>query len=251
MSNFHLFFRKRISFNQKKRMKSRLLILIIGLFTSCSPSLVYSPSIGLTNKPLKDKQIDLQGSVELFPETRAEVLNTKNTSLGASGQLSYGFSDKFNLTLKGWIDIEGRKNTLRSGYSLTGQFLKPIDAHSRLIILPRVGIALSENDVSGYGLGSSVIYQKSIYRNLSWYGGAGLFWGFRSLEKEFTVAREERFPMGLGIIGNLGLGWQLSKSIRLNAEVNPIYQLNNFDKNTQFLVSPTIGIAYTINGKVD
>jgi|GEM_PF-1071557 len=225
------------------------IIILIGLSTSCSKSLVYSPSINLANQPLREKEIDLQGGVELLPETRPEVLQGNQTTLGISGQLSYGFSDKFNLTLKGWADIEGRENLVRSGYSLNGYFLKTIGEDSRVIMLPRLGIALNANEISGYGLGTSVLYQKAINQNLSWYGGVGLLWGFRYLEKETNSENEEKLPMGLGIVGNLGLGWQLSNAIRLNFELNPVYQINTFDKNTQILLSPSIGIGYTLNRK--
>lgn len=223
--------------------------MIIGLLTSCSRSLVYSPSINLTNKPLKEKEIDLQGGAELLPETRPEELQGNQTTLGLSGQFSYGFSDKFNLTIKGWADIEGRESLIRSGYSLNGQIIKVLSERDRVIILPRIGIALNGNDITGYGLGTSMIYQNSINQKLSWYGGAGLLWGFRYLEKDINSDNEEKIPMGFGVVGNLGLVWQLSNHLRLNCELNPIYQINPFDNNSQILLTPSLGIGYTINRK--
>jgi len=205
----------------------------------------------LTNQPIQEKEIDLQGGVELLPEARPEELKGNQTTFGLSGQLSYGFSEKFNLTIKGWADTEGRENLIRSGYSLNGQFIKILSERKRVILLPRIGFALNGNDITGYGLGTSMIYQNSINQNFSWYGGAGLLWGFRYLEKETNKENEEKLPMGFGIIGNLGIGWQLSNSIRLNCELNPIYQINTFDENSQILLSPSIGIGYTINSKVD
>lgn len=222
------------------------IILLIGLFTSCSKSLVYSPSINLINQPLKEKEVDIQGGVELLPETRPEKLQGSQITFGMSGQLSYGFTDKFNLSIKGWVDIEDRESVIRSGYSLNGQFIKTIDERSRVIILPRIGIALNGNNIAGYGLGTSMIYQNSINQKLSWYGGIGLLWGFRYLEKELNFENEEKLPMGFGVIGNVGIGWQLSNRIRFNCELNPIYQINTFDKNSQIILSPTIGIGYTI-----
>ncbi|HMQ85166.1 MAG TPA: hypothetical protein PKA00_19810 [Saprospiraceae bacterium] len=232
-------------------IKKILILVIIGLLTGCSRSLVYSPSINLSNKPLKEKEIDFQGGVELLPETRPEELQGNQTTLGLSGQLSYGFSDKFNLTIKGWADIEGRESLIRSGYSLNGQLIKILSERDRVIIIPRTGIALNGNEITGYGLGTSVIYQNTINQKLSWYGGAGLLWGFRYLEKETNKDNEEKIPMGFGIVGNLGLGWQLSNDLRINCELNPVYQINTFDNNSQILLAPTIGIGYTINRKVD
>ena len=232
-------------------IKNIQILIIIGLLTSCSKSLVYSPSINLTNQPIQEKEIDLQGGVELLPEARPEELKGNQTTFGLSGQLSYGFSEKFNLTIKGWADSEGRENLFRSGYSLNGQLIKILSERKRVILIPRIGFALNGNEITGYGLGTSMIYQNSINQNFSWYGGAGLLWGFRYLEKETNNENEEKLPMGFGIVGNLGIGWQLSNSIRLNCELNPIYQINTFDDNTQILLSPSIGIGYTIDRKVD
>jgi hypothetical protein len=237
---------------KRENMIKRLGILVlIGLLSSCSKSLVYSPSINLTNQPIKEKEIDIQGNIELLPETRPEVLRGNQTTLGLGGQLCYGFTDRFNLTIKGWADIEGRESLTRSGYSLNGQFIKSISENHRLIILPRIGIALNGTDISGYGFGASMIYQNSINQKLSWYGGGGLIWGFRYLEKETNSQNEEKLPIGFGIVGNLGISWQLSNSIRLNCEINPIYQINTFDENAQILLSPSIGIGYTLNKKVE
>ncbi len=228
-------------------IKKIAILMVIGMLISCSKSLVYSPSINLANQPIREKEIDIQCGVELLPESRPEELQGNKTTFGISGQLSYGFSDKFNLTIKGWGDAEGRERLIRSGYSLNGQFIKTLSERNRVIILPRIGMALNGNDIAGYGLGASIIYQNSINQKLSWYGGAGLLWGFRYLEKDINSKNEEKLPMGIGIIGNLGLAWQISNNIRLNCEVNPGYQINTFDENSQMFLSPTIGIGYTLN----
>lgn len=232
-------------------MKYIWIVILLGMFTSCSTSLVYSPSINLANQPLKEKEIDLHAGVELLPETRPEELKGNQTTLGASAQLSYGFTDKFNLTAKGWADIEYRENRFRSGYSISGQFINSISENSRVIILPRIGFALNEDNIEGYALGTSIIYQKSINKNFSLYGGAGVLWGFRHLEKETNFEGEEKMPMGFGIVGNFGLGWQLSNNFRLNCELIPIYQINTFENSSQMIVSPTIGIGYTINKRTN
>ena len=232
-------------------IKKVSILIIIGVLTSCSKSLVYSPSINLTNQLIKEKEIDIQGGIELLPETRPAELQGNQTTFGLSGQISYGFSAKFNLTIKGWADTEGRESLTRSGYSLNGQLIKKLSERNRLIILPRIGIALNGNEIAGYGLGASMIYQNSISQKLSWYGGTGLLWGFRYLEKDKNRENEEKIPMGFGIISNLGIGWQISNNIRLNCELSPVYQINTFDGNSQTLLSPSIGIGYTFNKKTE
>ncbi len=222
-------------------------LLLLAALTSCSPSLIYSPSINLTNESLKSGEIDLSGGVELLPETRPDAIRGNQTTLGVSGQLAYGFSDKFNLTVKGWGDIEGRGHDSRMGFSLNGQFIKVFDPASRLIVLPRFGIALDGANIGGYGIGSSVIYQHTINQRFSWYGGTGLVWGFRQLNRAVNRESELKMPMGFGIIANLGLGWQVTDRIHVNGEINPVYQINTFDDNSQFLVAPSVGVGYTIN----
>lgn len=222
-------------------------VITTALISSCSSSLVYSPSINLPNQPLKEKEIDLIGGFELLPETRQKAIQGNPTTMGLNGQVSYGFSDKFNMSLKGWLDIENRLNSTRSGFALNGQFINQISSDSRTILLPRIGIALGGNTISGYGFGASFIYQKNFIQNFSWYGGIGFLWGFKNLEKEVNSLNERNLPMGIGIIGNLGLSWQFYNKLRLNLELSPVYQVNIFDKNSQLLLSPSISIGYTID----
>ncbi|MGB0849688.1 MAG: hypothetical protein ACPGTP_00450, partial [Bacteroidia bacterium] len=217
-------------------MKSKYwLILLSTALVSCSKSLVYSPSLNLTTTPINKSDIDIQGSLEMLPETRPEELGGTPTTFGFNGQISYGFSDRFNLTAKGWSDLQNRENQNRTGFALNGQFLKDLSANNKLIVMPRIGIALSGNEVAGYGLGSSLIYQNIVNDKFSWYGGAGAVWGFRYLEKDLNHKNESKLPMGIGAIGNLGLSWQCSYDFRINMEINPTYQINTFDENSQFM----------------
>jgi len=229
-------------------MKIRIIVFLasIALLVSCSKSLVYSPSLNIPLSPLKEKEIDLQGGVELLPEARAENLGGKMTTIGVNGKIGYGFSNKFNLSLNGWVDIEGRENLVRLGYSITGQFLNHLNEKSRIIIIPRVGMALNGDNISGYGIATSILYQKELSEKLGYYIGVGFIWGFRGFGKNKNSDGEYRIPMGIGIVGNLGLTKILTKELRLNIELNPIYQINTFDKNQQFILSPQIGIGYTI-----
>ena len=196
--------------------------------------------------PLKEREIDLQGGIELLPEARAENLGGKQTTMGINGKIGYGFSNKFNMSLKGWVDIEGRENLVRLGYSITGQFLKHLNEKSRIIVIPRIGMALNGDKISGYGIATSILYQKEFNEKLGYYVGGGLIWGFKDFEKGKNLDGEYRVPMGIGVVGNLGLTKILTKELRLNIELNPIYQINTFDKNQQFILSPQIGIGYTI-----
>lgn len=222
-----------------------ILLVAIAFLSSCSQSLVYSPSVNLSHKPLREKEIDVQAGLESLPESRPEKLGGEQTTTGFCAQVNYGFSNRFNLALKGWADLEGRTFSIRSGYALSAQFIKELKDNDRLILLPRLGMALDGNNIAAYGLSTSVLYQKSLKRNLSYYVGTGLLWGFYDLQRVLTENQELRYPMGLGLLANLGLSWQLMDNFRLNLEVNPVYQLNSFDQNSQFIVAPALALSYT------
>ena len=221
-------------------------LLIILVFAGCSKSVVYSPSLTLPSSTLKEKAIDFSGGLELMPEVRPEELSGRSTTFGAQAQIVYGFGEKFSLGAKAWFDIEHRENMLRSGYSLNAYFTKELSETSRLIYIPRAAMVLSSNDISGYGFELSSVYQKIFSDKISIYVGPGLIWGFRYLEKERNAAGIEKLPMGFAIKGNLGFSGDIGNALRVNCEVNPIYQINTFDDNQQFVLAPTIALGYTI-----
>lgn len=223
-----------------------LSILVVG----CSRSAVYSPSLLLGKAPLQAKAIDIQGNIELMPEARPEILGRKQTTVGVVGQLGYGFSERFGMSLKGWYDIEHREDRLRSGYSLSAQFVKEKAPGSRLIFIPRIGITLWLEEVNGYGASTAVVYHQTVGDKIGWYGGLELAWGTNEFFKENSPAHQkEVLPMGFAALAHLGIAGDMLGRFRVNAEVTPVYQYNYFDDNHQFMVSPTIGVGYTIRPK--
>lgn len=224
-------------------MKFLKLLFVISFcctLVSCSRSLVYSPSVNLPVRPLKEKEIDLHGSVELMPETRPENIGGNKTTFGASGQIAYGFSDKFNLGVKGWADMQGRENYFRSGYALTAQIIRPRGERSRMIYVPRTGMVLNGRYIAGYGFSLSALYQREIFENLSYTFGAGVLWGFN------TISEEESDKIGYGLLCTASLGWNFIDNLRLGIELTPLYQVNLYDNEQHFIFSPQIGIGFTI-----
>jgi len=203
----------------------------------------------LPAQPLQEKEIYVSGSAELFPETRPEELMGRSSTIGLSGQVQYGFSDRFSLGVKGWVDAEGRESSIRSGYALSGQISTKRDSKSNLMTIYKVGMSLNGNDIAGYGVSGSVIYQRQVSSQFNWYAGSSLLWGFRYLELDTNPDGERALPMGFGVMAHLGIGWQLADALQLNVELVPIYQLNTFEKNDQFIVAPSIGIGYLLNQK--
>ncbi len=218
-----------------------LLFLVLGLFTHCSDSVIYSPAVNLPVKPLLKNEFDLQGGIGLLPEARPHMLGGSYTTFAAIGQLSYGFSDKFSLNVKGWTDIEQRENSLRAGAALTAQFALPLNSKSWLLFLPRVGIATGGLG-GGTGFGLSTIYQKQIKPGLSYYAGIGSLVG---LEEGFETDEGIKYASGIGLLGHAGVSWKFAGDFWLNCELTPIYQINHFENKKQFIVSPSLSIAYT------
>jgi hypothetical protein len=231
-------------FEYMKKLTLPVLLAMLLLW-SCSKSMVYSPSLNLPNKPLKEKELDLQGGVELMPEARTENLGGNKTTFGVSGQIGYGFSDKFSLGVKGWIDAQGREDAARFGVALQGQVVNTISSTNRLVLVPRIGLAFWGDQITGYGLGASAVFQKEFSERTAWHFGAGLAWGFRYLNEDINAAGENKVPMGFGLLGHLGFAWEFAPGLRLSAEAVPLYQINTFDKNQQFIVSPQLGLGYT------
>lgn len=227
-------------------MKTIVLLTIALTLSACTRSLVYSPSLNLPAKIMKQKEIDLQGGIELLPETRREENSGRTAVMGGVLQIGYGFGNNFNLTLKGCADLQDKENVLRSGYTLTAQFITTINSEERLILMPRVGLALGGSDIDGKGAGFSAVYHKNFNSLLSGYAGAGLLWGFNTLEEQLNSQNEMKVPMGFGFMATAGFSWEFAEGLRMNAEVSPIYQVNSFDNTNYFVVSPHLGIGYTL-----
>jgi hypothetical protein len=234
-------------------MPIKQLIFIIALvsLSSCATSLVYSPSVGLTTKPLKQGDIDLKGAAILLPETRPSSIGVQ-TSLGGEAHIAYGFTDKFALQVKGWAAVT--PNNVRMGYSLAGIRTLKETEKLRLILMPRVGVALSGNSIEGYGLELPLILQYNENANTTLFVGLGGAFGFSQLEKmnknagfaSGLAGDDFKYPYGYAALLHTGLMYRLTRQFRINLELSGIYQLNTFDNQRHYLLSPNVGIGYTI-----
>jgi hypothetical protein len=200
----------------------------------------------LATQALSEKQLDLQGGLEMMPEARPDQVEGAGLTTGVSGRLSYGFSDRFTMGLHAWGEVENRLGNFRGGYALQAQIYYPVSPGQQFIFIPKVGMVLNASTISGYGLEGALVYQKLFNPRFSAYAGGGLAVGIHELEKQQNIENELKIPMGMALIGHLGLSWQLTVHLRLNAEVHPIYQINSFDEVQHFLLSPHIGIGYTL-----
>lgn len=230
-------------------MKAKRLFLFLLVFCSlsCTRSLVYSPSVTPTIKPLKAKELHLQGSLELFPETRPGKIDDHATTLGLTSNLSFGIKDNLGLRLKGWADIYGRQSNIRTGLALSATFAKEKSSDSRLLFIPTIGFAMDGGWFGGMGVGNTIIYQKNLSDKFSLHGGIGFNWGTEGFEKLENSFNEERLPQGSVLTSNLGFGYIVSDKLYFNFELIPMYQINSFDNKSNFLISPSMGFGYILN----
>ncbi len=219
-------------------------LLSICLLCSCSHSLVYSPAISLPVRPLLENQIDLQGSAELLPETRPSR-EEGTAAPGVAAQLTYGFSDRLAIGVRGWADTRNWSSNLRTGYSLHAQYRWERSANRYLYLVPRVGMVLDGSWIQGFGLSSSLLWQHHPSKNLSYYSGFGAAFGHAAFRTPDLRLTEDGAPMGFAGLAHLGAQWAFAKKAYLNLEANPIFLLNTYDQENWLLLSPQLSIGYT------
>ncbi len=220
-------------------MKYLLLILSAILLSSCTSSLVYSPSNGITNKKIEKDEFQAQGGYELLSETRPDELSKEypEAARGLSLGLSYGIKDNIALKLRGWNDLLDEYQTIRHGYSF-GFLIDNSNEKQGWVFYPRIGMAFDENSVEGGGVGFNTMYKYNYNNLLGGYVGGGVLIGWRD------IIKEENPQYGFGIMGNIGFNYKFYKSLTLNLELTPLYQINQYDETTNFIVSPHIGFSF-------
>ncbi|MCI4646886.1 hypothetical protein [Phaeodactylibacter sp.] len=220
-------------------------LLSVFVLQSCSRSLVYSPAVSLPFRPLSENQIDLQGSAELLPETRPSH-SEGLAAPGISGQLTYGFSDRLAIGLRGWAATRNWNSNLRTGYSLHAQYRWQRAPNQSLYLIPRVGMALNGNWIEGLGLSHSIIWKHQPLEKLSYYFGFGAAFGHTAFNGQDIRITVNRSPMGFAGLAHLGIQWAFAEKAYLNLEANPILFFNAYDQENGLLLSPQLSIGYTL-----
>jgi len=214
-------------------VKIALIVLFAFALSSCSNSIVYSPSLGLSADRLKKDEIDLSGGVAMLAETRPHL--DEATSLGAYLDVGYGFSDKFGLYLSTWRDFD---MSFRGGIELNSR-IGLYDAESlSLEVIPRAAMLIDGNILQGYGFNVPVVLIYKYNSKLYGYTGIGPVAGSyleRYIKDEF----------GYGAMGHIALTYNWN-NFRFGIEVSPIYFYNRYDDRTDFVVSPAINFGYII-----
>lgn len=234
-------------------MRIQILGLLSMVFvSSCTSSLIYSPTAGVPDKPLAQGEVVAAAQFEMLPETRPEGFSNtgRYTAAGSSIQLGYGFSNRFSLFARGSADIEGKLDAFRACYSLSGLYHWNLSQRSRILWLNRAGMSLNDNSVNGYGLQSMGLWQRELSPKWTFTAGSGIIWGFYALEKQINSKLESRIPMGWGIGLHTAIAYRLTPQWVIQGEFAPIWQFDTFEHRDKLLFSPMVGLSYrfkTIN----
>lgn len=216
-----------------------ILVFILALcVTSCTSSLVYSPTINLPTEPLKQHQVEANGGILYLPETRPHRAD-RNMSFGFDGLLRYGLTDRVSLQAKGWRALKDLRGDSRSGFSLGS--LVTLSAPSstwQYGLIGQGGFVLWNSDIEGGGGSLSVVTWAPQFHSMKPYAGLGFIVGRRNSNS----GNSDSFEWGWAITNNLGLNTTFSKHFGLNIELVTLYTKNEYDNYTKFLISPSLGL---------
>ena len=211
--------------------------------SSCSSS-VYSPSLGLSGKNLKEKQIDISGGVGMLPETQPNP--SKEATSGAFLKIGYGFSDNVNLNFSAWTAFSNGGISSSRGYSLQSRIVFHQQEKSHFEIIPRTAVLIDGNTINGYGLEFAAVYINNINDKLFFYIGAGAAAGTQKFSKINDANQNLVYPCGFGVIGHLAFGYNILPKLRAVMEINPILELDTFDDNYVNIITPSLTIGYML-----
>lgn len=211
------------------------LVFISCLISSCAQSLIYSPALNLSEKPLKKEEVEFKVKVGAFPETRPYAIERK-TSTAFYGSIGYGFTPNFNLTIGGFSDSKGNKGGIECLSRICLQNFKD----GELIFVPRYQFVFGDF-TTGSGIELPAVYLQRFNSPHFAYFGLGIAYGFENEDMFDNTVNNS--PDGLGVIGHLGYGFSIDSKYDLNFELNPIYQINRYDDKQDFILAPTISFS--------
>jgi hypothetical protein len=218
---------------------SGMTYLLLG--ASCSSG-IYNPAMNVPVNPVQAGDLDINGGKGYLPESSPAHKKDKRLSLAGSGQLTMGLSNSFNLSLKGWHELEQR-DTSRFGGILSAHFIRQSEINTTRIYMLHIGVSLlnSENDgtnMHASGIGASVIKHKKYNENFATYTGLSIAYGEQS---------DLGSDNGAGVGLHFGLAYNIYDNFRINAEITPILQHNWSENSFNFVLSPHISLGYTFN----
>jgi len=230
-------FNRKSGFSRKARSFIQTLGAMILVMASCSPSLVYSPSLQVPEAPLSRGQFQAGGGIGMLAEARPNEINHK-TSGGAEFFSWFAISRSVALQAKWWKDISDHNpaNRNRNGVSLAAIVtVKSTASAGRLAVMPQAALLLDGGSAEGNGLACALIY---------WPPGIGSFHPYIALRPVFGMRNiYGSGEWGWGVIGNMGIAISLAKTFRVNMEAAGIRQVNKYDRRTDDIFAPGITVS--------
>ncbi len=179
--------------------------------------------------PLKkhDTQVHVAGTllVETLPEDVHRLVHG-----GATTSVRYAFHEDMSMQLKHWNAMDGR------GGLSAGAFF-PLGPSADKFIQTEVGMAYDANTIDGWALAVRFGRTEAIMQNLFLLAAIGPVVGSHSVS---DVSKGE---WGAGALLNVGLSYQISAQWFLGLEAASVFQYNNAQKSSSFVVSPSLGCS--------
>jgi len=206
------------------------------LFSNCTSSFIYSPSINLPPKPLQKGQLEVLGGFAFLPESRPQTTKSK-TAFGGEATFRYAVCDHFSLQTKAWKDFSENVDASRSGISTSTIAMLNDSSATRYALISTAAFVFDREGLEGGGGGLRLGISFLKYNPVALYGAIGPAFGLRNLSHDNN-------EWGWGILGNFGISTFIVDRITVRFEAACIHQINKYDKRTDFLISPSINIGY-------
>ena len=220
------------------------LLLFLLSIQECS-SLLYSPSLVLSDKPLTEGKADVVAGAVALPETNPSIYG-ETIKYGYQVMLGYGFSDAVDAHLAHLGEfVPSSFSSFRSGYSLQSRIRPDARENSQFEFVPRFSILFSSSSAKSYGFDVPFIYLKRFNTNTYMYLGTGPFFGIEN----FTQLFDTNLAHVYGLICHIAMGYNFAPSLRIMGEVNPILQENDFNRTFRFILAPSISAAFLFGRK--
>ncbi|GEM_PF-1972710 len=212
--------------------------VVIILFMGCAQSLVYSPSMNLSPKPLKMGQTHILAGVGQFPETRPQYSKQK-TAEGGEATFRFAWSDHLSVQVKGWKDLSDNFDFSRYGTSFSLIWILNDSSKVRLALIPTGAIVFTDNACEGGGGGLLLGLWYNKFNHVDFYSVFGPAVGAKSLSSDTK-------QWGWGVFLNVRTAVTIGKHLTRNLELAGVKQKNEYENTDDYFLCPSLNIGYII-----
>ncbi len=210
--------------------------IVLILLTGCASSLVYSPSMNLSPKPLKKGQSQALAGVGYFPETRPKYTEHK-TAEGGEATFRFALCDHFAMQFKGWKDLSDNLDVSRYGASFSFIGMLNDSSKVRFGLIPTGAFLFSGSDCDAGGGGLFMGIWYNYFKHVDFYSVVGPAAGAKNLNAEDK-------QWGWGLFLNVGTAVTVGEHLTFNLELAGIKQKNEYEHVRDYFLCPSINIGY-------